>query len=427
MMKYFLLLLISVWGQSTLCQILKFKEVTRLPATINSEAEESMPLVSLDGNFMYFVRSFYKGNKGGKFAGHDIWLSKKEDTLWLEATNQLGVFNNKKNNAVIGIREHGQTLYLLDSYNTPVGGIAFSRLINEKWTKPEKITLKGLAKEGFIGFYMNPSYDILLISMKGQDSYGEEDLYVSIKENNNRWSTPQNLGATINSAGFEISPFLSADKKFLFFASNGHPGFGNADIFVSERLYNSWDIWSIPKNLGPAINSTNFDAYFTLTADSTVYFSSNRGSDNASIYRSSVIIEKNDTSQARIDSLIKEAELILSDLKTINPRNKQELLISFEYNSFKLSDTDKKTITAVLDNIKQKESLTISLIAFSGESYSLESKSLISNKRIHTIKEYLKTKGILPLNISIKNPSMADDLTPTEDGNIGIVKITFNL
>ena len=426
-MKYFLLLLISLWGQSTLCQILKFEEVTRLPATINSEAEESMPLVSLDGNFMYFVRSFYKGNRGGKFAGHDIWLSKKEDTLWLEATNQLGVFNNKKNNAVIGIREHGQTLYLLDSYNTPVGGIAFARLINEKWTKPEKITLKGLAKEGFIGFYMNPSYDILLISMKGQDSYGEEDLYVSIKENNNRWSTPQNLGATINSAGFEISPFLSADKKFLFFASNGHPGFGNADIFVSERLYNSWDIWSIPKNLGPAINSTDFDAYFTLTADSTVYFSSNRGSDNASIYRSSVIIEKNDTSQARIDSLIKEAELILSDLKTINPRNKQELLISFEYNSFKLSDTDKKTITAVLDNIKQKESLTISLIAFSGESYSLESKSLISNKRIHTIKEYLKTKGILPLNISIKNPSMADDLTPTEDGNIGIVKITFNL
>jgi len=199
-------------------------------------------------------------------------------------------------------------------------------------------------------------------------------------------------------------------------------------IFLFRSGYTTLGIFGrFPKNLGPAINSRNFDAYFTLTADSTVYFSSNRGSEYANIYRSSVIIEKNNASQARIDSLIKEAELILSDLKTINPRSKQELSISFEYNSFKLSDADKKTITAVLDNIEQKEGLTISLIAFSGEGYSLESKNLISNKRIHTIKEYLKIKGILPLNISVKNYSVVDDLTPIENGNIGVVKITFHL
>ncbi len=429
MIKYLILMIgfLPVCTTTGICQLLKFEEATKLSSSINSDSEESMPLISNDGKTMYFVRSFYKENTGGKYAGQDIWKSKNENFVWGEATNQLGTFNNKKNNAVVGIRKDGKTLYLLDSYGGRVHGIAFTRYINGKWSKPENIPITGLSREGFTGFYMNPSYDVLLISMYGKGSYGKEDLYVCLKDKSNKWSEPTNLGATINSSGFEISPFLSKDKKYLFFASSGHPGFGNADIFVSERLYNSWDIWSVPKNLGPAINSRNFDAYFTLTTDSTVYFSSNRGSEYASIYSSSVIIEKDNASQARIDSLIKEAELILSDLKTINPRNKQELLVSFEYNSFKLSDTDKNTITAVLDNIKQKEGLTISLIAFSGEGYSLESENLISNKRIHTIKEYFKIKGILPLNISIKNHSMVDDLTPIENDNIGVVKIIFNL
>lgn len=408
-------------------QILKFEDAIKLPQSINSDAEESMPLISSDGKSMYFVRSFHKDNKGGKFAGQDIWMSKSENLIWTEATNQLNNFNNKKNNAVIGIRDDGQTLYLLDSYGGTVHGIAFTRLINGKWTKPENIPIKGLNKEGFIGFYMNPSYDVLLISMIGEASYGEEDLYICLKDSSNKWSPPHNMGATINSSGFEISPFLSNDKNYLFFASNGHPGFGNADILVSERLYDSWDIWSVPKNLGPVVNSAKFDAYFTLTTDSIVYFSSNRTSDNADIYRTSILPNETDISQAHIDSLIREAELILTELKTINPRSKQELIILFNYNSFELSESDKESVASFLDKIEEKKDITISLTAFSGEGYSPESERLISNKRLYTIKEYLKKKGISPLEISIRNHFIIEEFKQYEDDKIGIVKIILKL
>ena len=124
--------------------------------------------------------------------------------------------------------------------------------------------------------------------MKAQDGYGEEDLYVTTRDSVGHWSRPINLGTTINTKGFEISPFLSADKKRLFFASNGHPGFGDADIFFSERLYDSWEVWSAPRNLGENLNSKGFDAFFSIYGDSVAYFSSNRSGGLADIYTAKV-------------------------------------------------------------------------------------------------------------------------------------------
>ena len=427
MIKQLVLIISTLLGNVTIGngQILKFEDATKLSQNINSDAEESMPLISIDGKSMYFVRSFHKDNKGGKFAGQDIWRSQKEDSVWSKATNQLGVFNNKKNNAVIGLRDDGQTIYLLDSYGGTVHGIAFSRLINGKWTKPEKISIKGLNKEGFIGFYMNPSYDVLLISMHEQDSYGEEDLYICLKDEFNRWSEPRNLGAAINSSGYEISPFISIDKKYLFFASNGHPGFGNADIFVSERLYDSWDVWSVPKNLGPVINSTNFDAYFTITADSTVYFSSNRETEHADIYQSSVIIDKIDKSQERIDRLISEANAILDELQNIRGRNTEELILLYEYNKFSVNKVDKSKMEDILNKTKEKDRFMIQLISFSFEDYSDPAKRLIISKREQSIRDFFTDKGISSVNI-MSEPTSDKVFNKFSIDKIGGIKVKIS-
>ncbi len=95
----------------------------------------------------------------------------------------------------------------------------------------------------------------------------ESDLYVAVKENA-KWSAPLNLGKMINTAGEETSPFLSADGRTLYFATNGRPGFGDQDIFVSTRTGNGWTSWTEPENLGPAINTPFFDAYYTVPASS---------------------------------------------------------------------------------------------------------------------------------------------------------------
>lgn len=406
-------------------QILKFEEVVKLPSVINSTSEESLPILSEDGNTMYFVRSFYKQNKGGELGSQDIWTSTKKDGEWGEPINQLGYLNNKRNNAVIGIKEGRQIVYLLDSYKGIVQGIAFSKYIKNKWTKPEKIPIKGINNDGYIGFYMNPTYDILLISMEGQNNYGNEDLYVSIKDKNNKWSMPHNLGATINSSGFEISPFLSNDKKYLFFSSNGHLGFGDADIFVSERLYDSWDVWTVPDNLGPVINSKSFDAYFTLTSDSLVYFSSNRETEDSDIFRSSIIIDNTDESQERIDRLIKEANTILAELQHIRERNTEELILLYDYNKFSLDEKNKIKMKDIIGKTKDKDQFIIQLISFSFENYSDSAKRLISSKREQSVRDFFIEEGFSSINI-ISEITSDKVFNKFLNDNIGGIKVKIS-
>jgi outer membrane protein OmpA-like peptidoglycan-associated protein len=112
-------------------------------------------------------------------------------------------------------------------------------------------------------------------------------LYVSVKDKLNKWSVPINLGKTINTAGDETSPFLSADGKTLYFASDGRPGYGYQDIFFSKRNGESWTDWTKPLNLGSGVNTPGFDAYYTLPAsgDYAYFVSYDKGYGKADIFR----------------------------------------------------------------------------------------------------------------------------------------------
>jgi outer membrane protein OmpA-like peptidoglycan-associated protein len=95
------------------------------------------------------------------------------------------------------------------------------------------------------------------------------------------------LGGAINSIGEDTSPFLSADGKTLYFATDGRPGYGNLDIFMSTRQGEGWTEWSTPVNLGLLVNSVYFDAYYTLPAagDYAYFVSYDKGFGMADIFR----------------------------------------------------------------------------------------------------------------------------------------------
>jgi outer membrane protein OmpA-like peptidoglycan-associated protein len=93
------------------------------------------------------------------------------------------------------------------------------------------------------------------------------DLYVSFLEDNGEiWTEPRNLGNVVNTASDESSVFLASDGKTLYFSSDGHNGYGLNDIFVSRRVDSTWKLWTEPQNLGPVINTTGWDAYFSVPA-----------------------------------------------------------------------------------------------------------------------------------------------------------------
>ncbi len=88
-----------------------------------------------------------------------------------------------------------------------------------------------------------------------------------------KWSEPINMGTTVNTSLDETYPFISNSGK-LFFASEGHAGFGGKDIFYTQQINGKWQL---PEHLDSSINSPADDFGF-ITNDNmqSGYFSSNR-------------------------------------------------------------------------------------------------------------------------------------------------------
>ena len=95
------------------------------------------------------------------------------------------------------------------------------------------------------------------------------------------------MGVQINTASSEIAPYLAADMTTLYFSTDGRPGYGNTDLFISRRLDESWTNWSEPLNLGPKFNTSGWDAYFTIPAsgDYAYYVSTNNSIGKEDIFK----------------------------------------------------------------------------------------------------------------------------------------------
>jgi outer membrane protein OmpA-like peptidoglycan-associated protein len=98
---------------------------------------------------------------------------------------------------------------------------------------------------------------------------------VCFRTSDDTWTTPKNLGPVINTIGDDTGPFIAADGKTMYFSSNGWPGYGGRDIFVTVRQDDSWLKWSTPRNLGQPINTDENDSFFQVPAKGDVgYYSS---------------------------------------------------------------------------------------------------------------------------------------------------------
>lgn len=296
------LLLLLSFSTITKAQFLQpiFEEAVLLK-DINSEAEESIPIISNAGTNIYFHRTYFE-ESGDDYdvLGRDIWMSELSkvgnDTsaiyskTWKRPYRLFREGEVEGINDIIGASADGNTLYLLntvftrDSYTRRV--VSLKRKNKSEWEdKYEEIKVPGLVfDDRRIELRMNENEDVLLISMSSSPRALYEDLYVSLKQSNGKWSKLINLGDNINTSRAEISPFLAKDNKTLYFSSDGHDGFGDADIFMSKRLDDSWEKWTRPLNLGESINSEGFDGYFTMQNGRDIYFASDRNSEFYELY-----------------------------------------------------------------------------------------------------------------------------------------------
>lgn len=117
---------------------------------------------------------------------------------------------------------------------------------------------------------------------------GNMDIFKIREVDGNVWSIPEPLNYLINSSGDELFPFLSKDKKQLFFSSTGHYGIGGFDLYVSYWDETTND-WGLPQNMGFPYSSVDDDILLIHSEDGlNTYVCSNRNSlskDSIDIYR----------------------------------------------------------------------------------------------------------------------------------------------
>jgi outer membrane protein OmpA-like peptidoglycan-associated protein len=283
LIAYFTLNSVYLFSQTSINHIESVKEIK----AINTKGEESNPIIAPGGNKMYFMH-MSSNKKKASILGQEIWTSEKIEGEWSNATPWQISSNDNANNVIIGVTNNEKRLYLFNSNDTRnkfAKGLSYVQL-NEGGVFDSPIGTSIPEFEiayGFYSFYVTPDEEQFFVATTA-DSSDYEDLFVSLKQEDGSWGELINLGSTINTSFIETTPFLSADKKVLYFSSDGHDGFGSADLFKSERIGDGWTNWTPPENLGENINSKGFDASYVVLDEWTAMFSSNRNRTFSDIY-----------------------------------------------------------------------------------------------------------------------------------------------
>jgi len=311
----------------------------RLSDNINTKYLESKPVISPDGKTLYFARKNYPGNMGGKRDDQDIYVSDLIGKDWTLALNPGKPLNDKLPNGVCSVSPDGNTLTVINAYHddgTVEDGVSVCRKTSSGWSFPVKQDIEDFQNlSEYQDYCVSNSGKVLISAVQRADSRGDQDLYVSFRTGEDSWSKPVNMGRVVNTPKVEFAPFLASDGKTLYFASNGHRGFGESDIFYTRRQDDTWTNWSTPVNIGKSINSSAWDGYYTISAKGDfAYFISTAGALNK--------VDSNLTDEDifRI-SLSKDAKpdpVVLITGRVINSKTKQPIKADIFYESLPKND-----------------------------------------------------------------------------------------
>lgn len=192
---------------------------------VNSEANEGTCTISADGRQLIFTSC--AGRRG--YGNCDLFESRKVGDAWSEPVNMGPQINSPAWESQPSLSADGRTLYFISDRRSGLGG---------------------------------------------------RDIYVSYQISEGKWSQAESLGPKINTPYDEISPFIHANGRTLFFAANGRPGFGGYDIYRSERENG---VWQEPVNFGYPVNNHEDQFSLFITADGQKgYYSHEEGLKNTS-------------------------------------------------------------------------------------------------------------------------------------------------
>ncbi len=246
-------------------------EPQNLGENINTPGREYFPSITVEDELVYTVQ-LQVGQKGQE----DLYSSRYLDGVWQRGT-ALPNINTARNEGAQSISADGNLL-VFTVCNRPgdLGScdLYYARKVNGRWTAPQNmgapINTGNWESQPSIG----PNAQTLYFVRGGARGQGDKDIYKATLQKDGTWGTPQPVTA-LNTAYHEGSPSIHPDGRTLYFSSEGHPGMGGYDLFLSRRQADG--TWGKPINLGYPINTSEQEEALAVNRKGTVaYLASNR-------------------------------------------------------------------------------------------------------------------------------------------------------
>lgn len=265
-----------------------------LGSSINSELPEYFPSITADDSTFLFTRRVNDlSAPGGR--QEEIFVSKKTpNNNWSNSSLVSNAINSKYNEGAPTFSPDGQYIIFVGCETGAKGDyeygddrkgygscdLFYSQNNGTNWSKPVNLgskinskhweTQPSFSSDGkTLYFIRGMTYD------RQRRNPDNQDIYVTTITEDGQWSKPEKLPPNINSPHREESVQIHPDGKTLYFSSNGHPGMGGMDLYMSRKLDDN--TWSDPINLGYPLNTYKNDISILISPKGDKgYFSSDR-------------------------------------------------------------------------------------------------------------------------------------------------------
>ena len=258
---------------------------TRLDTTINTKADEIVPVVTFDNQLLYFSSNSHYIEEYDSYIYSGQYSELKKGVWSSKVQIPISTYDDEN---VVGISADGNKILVYANGDYATHDIKMYARKGVKFTKAPVTELPAdMNTDGIeMGACFSADGNTIYYASDKPGGRGGLDLYVAHKGPDGKWGPSQNLGTDINTEYDENYPTLSPDGKRLYFASKGHNNIGGYDIF-SSTFNESSGTWFRPANMGPPINTPQDNTKISFASDGSAYIAAKRkeGVGNMDIYR----------------------------------------------------------------------------------------------------------------------------------------------
>ncbi len=220
---------------------------------INTPFNEGAPSLSADGQVLIFTACEIEGDYGSYRDGYgscDLFVSRRRGTEWSRPVNIGRPINTNIWESQPSLSADGRSLYFVRATRGKDGrrtsDIWWSRRNDSgEWEEPKRLSDKINTDGNEASVLIHPDGQTLYFSSDGHPGMGGLDIYMSRRDEKGEWGTPVNLGYPINTSADENSLLVSSDGKVAFFASDRPGGYGGLDLYSFE----------LPENVRPQVTT----------------------------------------------------------------------------------------------------------------------------------------------------------------------------